>query len=161
MATFDSLLAERALIKIGVKLLRGQFPERKLYAYPDCWEWMRTEVPKLKTGVLQSDFTPLEQQVHRLRQWISGQEIVKDRMFHDMLPVEAGVWEMKTADLRYFGWMYQKRQFIIAKCGYADDYKEPNKKKTSGEERDEVIKRRDALPLDGEKWKEGSFDELV
>ena len=64
-------------------------------------------------------------------------------MFHDMLPREAGVWEMKTADLRYFGWMYQKREFIIARCGYTDDFKDSTKKKTYGEEREEVIKRRE------------------
>jgi hypothetical protein len=161
MATFSKLLHDRVLIKVGVVLKPRQFPERKLYAFPDCWDWMRNEVPKLKTGTLQSAFTPLEQQIHRLRQWISGAPITYDRMFHEILPHERGVWELKTADLRYFGWMYRTREFVVARCGYADDFKGDTKKKTVADERDQVVARREALPLDGEKWKDGTFDELV
>ena len=161
MATFTKLLEDRVLIKVGIKLLAGQFPERKLYAFPECWDWMRKVVPTLKTGTVGSDFTPQEQQIYRLRQWIAGLPIEHDRMFHDMKPHESGVWEMKTADLRYFGWMYRAREFVIARCGYADDFKGDTKEKTYGAERDKVIQLRDALPLDGEKMKEGTFYDLV
>ncbi len=82
-------------------------------------------------------------------------------MFHDMEPSTDEVWEMKTADLRLFGWMYQRRKFIVVRGGYADDYKEPTKTRTYADERREVVRARDALPLDDPKLVRGKFDELV
>lgn len=81
--------------------------------------------------------------------------------FHDMEPKTDEVWEMKTADLRIFGWMYQPRKFIAVRGGYADHYKEPTKIKTYADERRVVAEARDALPLDGDKYAKGSFNDLV
>jgi hypothetical protein len=160
MSTFDSLVAAKSLIQVVLSLPRGQFHERKIYAYPECVEWMKS-VRQMVTGRVASDFTPQEQLVERLRQWMSGDSIVYDRMFHDMEPRAENVWEMKTADLRIFGWMYKPKVFVAVRGGYADDYKEPTKIKNYADDRNEVLKARDALPLDGEKFAEGDFDELV
>ncbi|WP_316169057.1 MULTISPECIES: hypothetical protein [unclassified Bradyrhizobium] len=161
MTTFDKLLSDKLLIPVGLKLRRGQFPERKFFAFPECIAWMRDEVPQMTTGRVASDFTPHEQMVLRLRQWIAGDPMTYGPMFHDMDPTEHGVWEMKTADLRIFGWIYKPKQFIAVRGGYADDYKEPTKKKSYADDRREVIKARDALPLDGEKFATGDFNGLV
>ena len=82
-------------------------------------------------------------------------------MFHDMEPGTDGVWELKTADLRLFGWMYQPREFISVCGGYADDYKEPTKTKDYADDRRTVIAARDVIPLDGPKFVTGDFDDLV
>jgi len=161
MATFDKLLEAKALIPVVFRLPRGQFYERKIYAYPTCLEWMRNDVPKMTTGRVASAFTPKEQLIERLRQWISGDPMAYGRMFHDMDPKSDGVWEFKTADLRIFGWMYRPREFVAVCGGYTDDYKEPTKIKNYADERREVVRVRDALPLDGKKYTEGGFDELV
>ncbi len=160
MATFDKLLKDKRLIPVSLKLRRGQFPERKIYAYPECIEWMR-EVPRMVTGRLASGFTPQEQLVERVRQWLAGDPMEYGRMFHDMDPRTDDVWEMKTADLRIFGWMYRPQQFIAVRGGYADDYKEPTKTKNYADDRREVVKAREALPLDGEKFVRGDFSGLV
>lgn len=161
MATFDKLLEAKALIRVMFPLPRGQFHERKMYAYPDCLTWMRTEVPRMATGRINSALTPKEQLIERLRQWMSGDPMRYGPWFHDMDPRSHGVWEIKTHDLRIFGWMYRPKSFIAVRGGYADDYKEPTKIKTYGDDRDEVVKARDVLPLDGKKYAEGEFDELV
>ena len=83
------------------------------------------------------------------------------RMFRDLEPTTDDVWELKTADLRIFGWMYQKRKFIAVRGGYTDDYKEPTKIKNYADDRKEVVKARDALPLDNPKFVRGEFHELV
>lgn len=161
MATFDNLLNEQKLLtRVVLKLPRGQFHDRKIYAYPECIEWMR-RVPTMVTGRVASDFTPQEQLVERFRQWMSGQPMEYGRMFHDMEPRTDNVWEMKTADLRIFGWMYKPREFIAVRGGYTDDYKEPTKAKNYADDRREVVKARDALPLDGDRFVSGDFDELV
>jgi hypothetical protein len=161
MATFDKLLKANVLVRVTFRLPRGQFHERKIYAYPGCLEWMRNEIPKMVTGRVASDFTPKEQLIERLRQWMSGDPMAYGRMFRDMEPKIDEVWEIKTADLRIFGWMYRPREFIAVRAGYADDYKEPTKIKNYADERREVVKARDTLPLDGDKYTEGNFDELV
>jgi hypothetical protein len=161
MATFDKLLEEGKIIRVKLPLGRGQFNDRELYAYPECLKWMKVEVPTMATGRVQSALTPKEQLITRLLQWITGQPMVRGRMFQDMLPREAEVWELKTADLRIFGWMYRPRKLIVVCGGYADDYKEPTKIKNYGDDRDAVIRARDELPLDGDKLVRGEYDDLV
>jgi hypothetical protein len=161
MATFSKLLDEKNLIWITRQLPRGQFHERKFYAFPECVRWMKVEVPKMVTGRERSAFTPYEQLMERLRQWMAGDRMKDGPWFHDMDPKTDAVWELKTADLRIFGWMYQPRSFIAVRGGYADHFKEPTKIKNYADERREVIKARGALPLDGDKFVEGDFDELV
>jgi hypothetical protein len=161
MATFDKILDEKKLIRVTVPLPRGQFHERKIYAYPACLEWIRNEVPKMVTGRIASASTPKEQLIERLRQWMAGDPMAYGRMFHDLDPRSDAVWEIKTADLRIFGWMYLPRTFIAVRGGYTDDYKPPTKTKNYADDRREVVNARDSLPLDGEKYAKGAFDELV
>lgn len=161
MATFDSLLASRSILRVTVRVPNGQFHDRKFFAYPDCLRWMRDDVPKMVTGRVNSAFSPREQLNERLRQWMSGDPMAYCRMFHDMKPAADNVWELKTADLRIFGWMYRPKQFIAFFGGYADDYKDPCKTKTYGDARRSVVKARNTLPLDGAKFTPGDFDDLV
>lgn len=69
--------------------------------------------------------------------------------------------KLQTADLRIFGWMYQPHKFIAVCGGYADDYKEPTKTKFYADDRRAVVTARDALPLDGDKFVTGAYDDLV
>jgi len=57
--------------------------------------------------VLKSDFTPLDQLGVRLTEWITGKPMVENRMFRHMTPLSDDVIELKTDDLRIFGWLYQ------------------------------------------------------
>jgi hypothetical protein len=123
---------------------------------------MRETVPTLTTGRKRSAQTPAEQLIMRLQQWLSGAEIKKGPMFKEMdYPRENDVWELKTDDLRLFGWMYQPKQFIIASHGYTDDYKEPTKIKNYADDVRAVMEARNTLPLDGPKLVKGEFDDLV
>ena len=162
MATFAKILEGKLLIPVEVRLGRGKFYERKLYAYPASLKWMKETVPTLKTGRKHSAQTPAEQLIMRLQQWLSGAEIKKGPMFKEMdYPRENDVWELKTDDLRLFGWMYRPKQFIIASHGYADDYKDPTKIKNYADDVRAVMEARDTLPLDGPKLVKGEFDDLV
>jgi hypothetical protein len=161
MPTFDTLVQQGTIIRVRLRLGRGQFDERELYALPDCLKWMKTEVPSMVTGRVQSHFTPSEQLITRLLQWITGKPMAYGRMFQDMLPKSDEVWELKTADLRIFGWMYRSRKLIAVCGGYADHYKEPTKTKYYADDRQTVVDARNALPLDGNKFVTGAFDDLV
>ena len=163
MATFSKLVEEKVLIRVTVPLGRNQFHERKIYAFPDCLEWMRKDVPNLVTGRIASALTPHEQLIERLRQWMAGDPMEYGRMFRDLehpKDIDA-VWELKTADLRIFGWMYRPKEFIAVRYGYADDYKQPTKTRNYAEDKREVAKARDSLLLDGDKYVTGNFHDLV
>jgi hypothetical protein len=163
MATFDTLIETKVLIRVTVPLGRDQFHERKIYALPDCLDWMRNEVPKMKTGRISSAFSPQEQLIERLRQWMSGDPMIYGPMFRDIEhPKDLdGIWELKTADLRIFGWMYRPKEFIAVRGGYTDDYKEPTKIKSYADDKREVARARGLLPLDGDKYVSGDFNDLV
>ena len=161
MATFDKLVADGALVRVTLRLGRNQHNEREIYAYPHCLQWMRVDVPQMVTGRLKSDMAPKEQLFTRLTQWITGAPMQYGRMFQDLMPERDEVWELKTADLRVFGWLYRPRKFIAVCGGYADDYKEPTKIKIYGDDKRAVLAARDALPLDGDKYVTGKYHELV
>jgi hypothetical protein len=161
MATFAKILEDARITRVKLRLPRGRFDERELYAFPECLDWMRKKVPTMVTGRIGSAFTPAEQLMRRLTQWIVGDTMVHNRMFKDMEPQSHGVWELKTENLRIFGWMYQRRKFIAVCGGYADDYKEPTKVKFYADDKRTVMVKRNALPLDGAKFVLGDFDELV
>lgn len=162
MATFEKILDDKILLPVVVKLPAGKFPDRHLYAYPDSLKWMKEEVPKLQTGRQRSARTPKEQLILRLQQWLSGDPIHKGPMFQEMkYPENNDVWELKTTDLRLFGWMYRPKKFIIASHGYADHYKKPTKIKDYAADVRIVMGAREALPLDGDKFVKGDFYDLV
>jgi hypothetical protein len=96
-----------------------------------------------------------------LSKWIAGAPMRYGRMFQDLMPSRHEVWEMKTADLRVFGWVYRPRVFIAALLDYADWYKPPTQIKSYNEARDRVVALRDALDLDEPKFATGTYDALV
>lgn len=161
MATIDTILASRVLIDIRVPLKRGQFYERWIYVYPKCVEWMRNDVPKMVTGRLQAPQTPKEQLHNRIQEWIAGERMDYGPMFSRLTPHSDFVLELKTPDLRIFGWMYQPKKFVAVFGDYADDYKHPTKTKDYGDARRTVVKARDSLPLDGIKYVTGAFNDLI
>ncbi|MGA2817363.1 MAG: hypothetical protein ABSE67_13885 [Xanthobacteraceae bacterium] len=105
--------------------------------------------------------TPSEQVDNVLYRWISGKDIIYSRQFQDLMPMADEVWEMKTADIRIFGWMYQPRKFIAVFGDYADLYKGRNKTRSYDDARGKVVRERDNLDLDQPKFVSGTFDELV
>jgi hypothetical protein len=162
MATFDKIIQEKILLPVVVRLGRNKFPERTLFAYPESLTWMKQTVPTPVTGRQQSAQTPSEQLILRLQQWISGDQIKPGPMFREMShPPDSDTWELKTDDLRLFGWMYRPKTFIIASHGYADDYKEPTKIRDYADDVRAVVEARSVLPLDEPKLVRGKFDELI
>ena len=161
MATLSNLVLDGTLIRVTVPLRRDQFHDRKLYAFPECLEWMRTEVPKMKTGRINSATSPRDQLALRLRGWMAGEEMVESEMFRHMRPLQDDVIEMKTDDLRLFGWLCQPATFVVVCGGYADDYKEPTITKLYQDDVTVVVDARNALPLDGDKISRTNFNDII
>jgi hypothetical protein len=161
MATIDTLLSRGSLVKIAVPLARREFENRSIYGVPDFITWMGKNVPHMKTGRLQATNTPSEQLDDILRRWITGKPLRYGNVVKDLMPAADEVWELKTADLRIFGWIYQPRKYIAVLGAYADDYKGPHSPKHYKTARSHIMAVRRAIDLDEPKFATGKYDELV
>jgi hypothetical protein len=132
-----------------------------IYGLPEFVKWLDEELPKLVPGRLRATETPQEQLDNLFYRWVSGKRIIYDRMFKDLMPMSDEVWEMKTVDLRIFGWLYKPCVFVAVFGDYADLYKPPNVKASYEAARRRVMQVRDNLDLDEPKFATGVFDDLV
>jgi hypothetical protein len=160
MATIDTLLERQTLVRILVATGNEQ-KLRWIYGLPDFPVWLASELPKLEPGRLKSPDPPQEQVDNIFYRWITGKEIRYSRQFKDLMPMKDEVWEIKTPDIRIFGWMYRPLKFIAVFGDYADLYKGKGASKSYEDAKKRVKAERDKLDLDQPKYTTGTFDELV
>ena len=160
MATLDKLLGRHVLTRILVPTDR-EARLRWIYGFPAFQTWLDADLPNLEPGRLKASDPPKEQVDNILYRWITGKDILYTRQFQDLMPRADEVWEMKTADIRIFGWIYQPRKFIAVFGDYADLYKGKNASRSYEDARRTVIRERDNLDLSPPKFAEGTFGELV
>ncbi len=161
MATPDKLAT---LTRITVPLGRREFDDRKFYAMPSFVRFLQEILPGATTGVLGAVESPKAQMDTLLRKWNSGKPMAYSRAFSNLKPTVRGVWEMKTADLRVFGWIYRPKVFIAAFAGFADDYKSQGgnlPKESYADARDRVVWIRDRLDLDPPAFVTGVYNALI
>jgi hypothetical protein len=160
MATIDTLLSRQALVRILVPT-DGEPRLREVYGLPEFQTWLAVDLPQLVQGRLQAPDPPQEQVDDILYRWITGKRFLYTRQFQDLMPTSDEVWEMKTADIRIFGWMYRPRMFIAVFGDYADLYKGRARQRSYEDAKRKVKRARAALDLDPPKFTGGTFDELV
>jgi hypothetical protein len=159
----DILLSRQALVRILVPT-DGESRLRFIYGLPGFQSWLQNDLPKLRTGTLKADQSPEEQVDNILYRWITGKPIIYTRQFQDLMPRSDEVWEMKTADIRIFGWMYRPLKFIAVFGEHADLYKGSKGRRpvlSYEDARRRVMIERNSLDLDEPKYVTGTFDELV
>lgn len=161
MATPDSL---PTLTRIAIPLGRLEFNDRKFYAMPSFVRFLQETLPEAQTGVLGAAEKPKTQMDTLLRKWITGKPMAYGRAFSNLKPRHHDVWEMKTIDLRVFGWIYRPKVFIATFAGLADDYKSQNgkpPKELYDEARDRVVWIRGLLDLDPPAHASGDYNALI
>jgi hypothetical protein len=112
MPTIASLVASEAIVPLDIPVDTGEPPWRWLYGTKDFVRWL---------GQQQSDDAPsplgieeglVEQLDNLFSIFVEGVALHHDRDFHVIDPSERGVWELKTVDLRIFGWFLQRNHFL-------------------------------------------------
>ncbi len=68
----------------------------------------------------------MEQVDDFLHDFISGADFSYYKRAHFMDPKENGIWELKTTDVRFFGWFYKRYVFIAAEVNSAEFCKANN-----------------------------------
>lgn len=122
MATIDELRKNGQLIDVTTPLNHREMLDRKLYATPEVVEWITEQLPNIEQMV-DSDIKPNEQLRSILRQYLTGKPLIQNRMFKKLSPATNDVFQLKTPDLRIFGWFLKKDEFIATAINSMENVK--------------------------------------
>lgn len=91
---------------------------RTLYGTNDFITWLDEELPTLSNNPLYSNLSAIEQVSAMFAEYVSGENFSTDRRFKKLSRTPDNyVWELKTDDVRIFGWVPKRDVFI---CCYGD-----------------------------------------
>lgn len=153
MATEQQLDALGIIVLIEVELDPDEQPQRLIYALPSVIEWMENELPGLETdGYIEGALRPKEQAAVLFYDVISGKDPLTMAP-RCMMPNKHGVWELRTHDLRIFGFFSRKGVFIATS---ADTKARCKVTGTYGKHRRDAVQARETLDLDPPKFVPGS-----
>lgn len=122
-----------------------------MYALPEARNWMEGVLPTLKSerGL---ETSPIEQLDAFLTVYCGGDTLMYQRQFRPVMHIGAGIWELKTPDLRLFGWFHTKDCFV---CTDGDDATRVKTYRLYDGYRDQGVRRREQLDLDEPKFLAG------
>ena len=151
MATILDVAAQGGIIKYDPDLKVGEQEERLFYLFPKAVSRIEQKVAKLASA-FGSEITPLEQLDALLATFCAGDVMSFGRQFHPLRHVDLGIWELKTADLRLFGWFSARDCFV---CTNIDDATQIKRSQMYTGYRDEAVRLRATLPLSDPKFVPG------
>jgi hypothetical protein len=111
MATILELVQTAKLFRYEAHLGRRQQPCRAIYVSERLGIWLRDDLPNLGS-TWNIEASPAEQLDAKLNIFVSGETLTFDYDLKPIQPIGQGVWELKTEDLRVFGWFPSVDVFI-------------------------------------------------
>jgi hypothetical protein len=119
-------LARRGVIEAYEPELRHrQQANRLLYGRQRVWEWIETNLPQA-VSEYGSEISPIEQLDDLFNAYCAGESLVFDRQIKPLHHWGDGVWELKTRELRLFGWFCACDVFIACSIDFATRVKQHN-----------------------------------
>lgn len=158
MATLSELEERQNLMKIEIELDHHQMPERLLYGVPSVIQWLNNTLPVLGADFHHGKLSPSEQLFIFLEDFITGADFAHYERAHFMTPSDPAIWELKTKDLRLFGWFYKRCIFIVAhidtayRCKFHSLY---------NGYRDSCVRIRNSMDLDEPKHITGGYNDVL
>ena len=125
MATVLQLQDVGKLVKLDPALEAGELEHRCIYALPGMIPRLRDELPAW-TSQWKVEISPLEQYDAFLEVFCSGETLTFGPQFRPLNHLGEGIWEMKTPDLRIFGWFNVVDSFIAGAIDLAWNVKNGN-----------------------------------
>jgi hypothetical protein len=110
MSTVDKLLAEGHLRAVQLGLLEDELPERGLFGTDRLHDFLENDLPKM-VGI-DAQLSPLEQIAALCGRYLTDVPLVLRSPISPLRYLESGVWEMKTTDVRIFGWFAKIDNFV-------------------------------------------------
>jgi hypothetical protein len=154
MATLLHLISEGLVARIDPELANE---DRYIYALPRFRKWIESTLVGMASS-WNIEVSPLEQFDELLDRFCSGDFLIVGHDFKCLHRHENGVWELKTADLRIFGWFYLRDTFIAAAAEAKWKIEESGLYHGMIEQ---TVRDRDRLELDPPKFLSGSDPNVV
>jgi hypothetical protein len=124
MPTIADLLSCGAIVKIEVDLAARDQPLRLLYGTPQFIAWLRDVLDGLEPPCRLGDASIAEQIDDLFYSFLSGEQLIFTKQFRVVRAEDNAVWELKTPDVRIFGWFMAKDCFVAAFGNWADTIKD-------------------------------------
>ena len=113
-------LEERGLIsRYETELDDNEYASRRMFFLPRIAEKLEEALNGMQTE-WNVETPPIEQFYELAHHFITGGALDHPRHFHIMQHRYDGIWELKTADLRLFGWFPMKDTFICTDVANAN-----------------------------------------
>lgn len=151
MATLLELQTQGVLLKADPVLGAREQEVRVLYASTRLTGWIQGTLPSLGS-TWDIELSPQEQLDAFLAVYARGDALTFGQAFRPLVHISDGIWELKTADLRLFGWFYKKDCFIGHAANITETIKQHNLYHGYA---GEVARFRDLLLLDEPKFVPG------
>lgn len=152
MATLGNIVAGGLLEYLKVPLDPGEVEERCICVTPHATEWLSGTLPGLSTSIAGGRMDPLEQASEFFLNFLTGGKFTCEGGLdlHEMDPVSDDVWELKTIDIRMFGWFYKPNIFICVSIDSKDNLETQKAAGINiyGYKRNGVVGYRDTLDID-------------
>jgi hypothetical protein len=124
MLTIEDLVERGAISRIDVALEAGEQPLRLLYGTPGFIDWLKQILDGLEPKVRLGEITPAEQLDQLFHMFLTGRPLAHMRQFRYIRAEENAVWELKTPDIRIFGWFLKRDCFVGVFGDWADQVKD-------------------------------------
>lgn len=148
MATIEELLARESLHKLDAELSWREQEERVILLFPQAVKWLLESLPNAESS-WNLEVQPDQQLDALARAFCAGRELVFEKQVKPLRHIRHGIWELKTADLRLFGWFHRRDWFICTAVNTAANVKQSG---LYDGYRDEAVRLRDELDLDCPKF---------
>ncbi len=148
MATIVELATLGSLVKVDPALSIRELEMRCIYLLPKAHTWLLKVLPVTDSN-WNIDESPAEQFDALVYEFCSGASLPVGKRFKALIHRGGGLWELKTADLRLFGWFAQKDCFVVSDCDAAQRIKQVGLYRGYC---DQAEKRRNLLDLDEPKF---------
>jgi hypothetical protein len=161
MATLSALCAQGKLERVTGVPKAGELPVRTMYLVPRAATWMRTHLPTLQSdGFVDGALSPNQQAYQLVRSFVLGNDLFADEWFPKPLRPHGsghGIWELRTPDLRFFGWFVKRGQFVVSTVATKDALMTHN---LYDGYRNQAVADRNDLDLDEPKYLDGEPDDV-
>ena len=101
-----------ALVRLDPALEPNELEWRIVYVLPHMLPQLQNDLPAY-VSQWRVESSPLQQFDAMLEVFCSGETLTFDRMFKPLTHIQDGIWELKTPDLRLFGWFPIKDCFVM------------------------------------------------
>lgn len=158
MSTLLDISRSGQIEKYDPELPLRKQEERLVYFLPRVRDRIERHVASLES-TFENEISPLEQLFATLESFCAGEALEFERQFHVLHAAEYGIWEIKTRDLRLFGWFPTRDVFVWSNIEAKSRLLEvPG---LVGGFREESRRDRDLLELDEPKFIPGDLPDAV